>query len=82
MRASAALLCAIATLAGVATAAEPLRIVATIQPLGLVARELGGDRVAVSVLVPPGASPHTFEPQPSDVRSLAQAACRVTVPKA
>jgi zinc transport system substrate-binding protein len=73
MRAGAALLVAVATLAGVAAAAEPLRIVATIQPLGLVARELGGERVSVSVLVPPGASPHTFEPQPSDVQSLVHA---------
>jgi len=72
MRGGAALLVAVATLAGVA-AAEPLRIVSTIQPLGLVARELGGERVTVSVLVPPGASPHTFEPQPSDVRSLVHA---------
>jgi len=79
MRAGAALLVAFAALAGVATSAEPLRIVATIQPLGLVVRELGGERVVVSVLVPPGASPHTFEPQPSDVRSLVAARLIVEV---
>ena len=79
MRASAALLVAVATLAGATAAAEPLRIVATIQPLGLVARELGGERVVVSVLVPPGASPHTFEPQPSDVQSLVAARLIVEV---
>jgi len=71
VRRTAALLCVL--LASVATAAEPLPAVATIQPLGLVLRELGGDRVAVAVLVPPGASPHTFEPQPSDVSALARA---------
>ena len=69
----AVLLAALATLAGVARAADPLPAVATIQPLGLVLRELGGERVAVAVLVPPGASPHTFEPQPSDVSALARA---------
>jgi len=37
-------------------------------------RQIGGARVDVAVLVPPGASPHTFEPQPSDVAKLAQAA--------
>ena len=79
MRAGAALLLVVATLVGVAAAAEPLPIVTTIQPLGLVVRELGGERVVVSVLVPPGASPHTFEPQPSDVRSLVAARLIVEV---
>ena len=79
MRAGAALLLVVATLVGVAAAAEPLPIVTTIQPLGLVVRELGGERVVVSVLVPPGASPHTFEPQPSDVRSLVAARLVVEV---
>jgi zinc transport system substrate-binding protein len=61
-------------LAASAASAAPLRVVATIQPLGMLVRRVGGARVDVSVLVPPGASPHTFEPQPSDVAKLAQAA--------
>ncbi len=68
-----ALFAVLVTFSGVAQGAEPLPAVATIQPLGLVLRELGGERVAVAVLVPPGASPHTFEPQPSDVSALARA---------
>ena len=79
MRAGAALLVAVASLASVAALAEPLRVVTTIQPLALLARELGGDRVLVSVLVPPGASPHSFEPQPSDVQSLVAARLIVEV---
>jgi len=79
VRAGAALLFAVATLASVAALAEPLRVVTTIQPLALVARELGGERVLVSVLVPPGASPHSFEPQPSDVQSLVAARLIVEV---
>lgn len=51
----------------------PLPVVATIEPLGMLLRELGGSRVDVTVLVPPGASPHIFEPQPSDVARLAGA---------
>ena len=47
-------------------------VVATIEPLGMLLRELGGSRVDVTVLVPPGASPHIFEPQPSDVARLAE----------
>jgi len=71
--ARAAFVGALVTLTCVARAAPPLPAVATIQPLGLLLRELGGDRVAVAVLVPSGASPHTFEPQPSDVAALARA---------
>ncbi len=79
MSARAGLLVAFATLAGAAAAAQPLPVVTTIQPLALLVRELGGERVVVSVLVPPGASPHTFEPQPSDVQSLAAARLVVEV---
>jgi len=70
---------ALAALAGPARAAAPLPVVATIQPLGYLVREVGGARTSVSVLVPPGASPHTFEPQPSDVESLAGARLLVEV---
>src|SRR3990170_2378639 len=36
-------------------------------------REVGGDRVEVTSLVPAGADPHTFEPSPSDVKKVAEA---------
>ncbi len=48
-------------------------VVASIVPVGYVAQELGGERVKVDVLVPPGASPHTFEPVPSDMVKLQRA---------
>lgn len=57
-----------------AQAAAPLRVVATIEPLGMLVRAIGGARVTVVVLVPPAASPHSFEPQPSDVAKLVDAA--------
>jgi ABC-type Zn uptake system ZnuABC Zn-binding protein ZnuA len=44
-----------------------------VPPLAFLARELGGDRVRVATLVPGGASPHTFEPRPSDVIGLEHA---------
>jgi len=37
------------------------------------ARQVGGDRVDVSTLVPAGADPHTYEPAPSRVAELAKA---------
>lgn len=76
LRAAAALFVALSAVAATARAA-PLQVVATIEPLAMLVREIGGDRVEVAVLVPPGASPHTFEPQPSDVAALARAALLV-----
>jgi zinc transport system substrate-binding protein len=50
-----------------------LRIVASIFPLADVARQIGGDRVTVTTLLPPGSSPHGFEPLPQQVEALAGA---------
>jgi ABC-type Zn uptake system ZnuABC Zn-binding protein ZnuA len=65
--------CLAALAAAAPAAAEPLGAVATITPLGFLLEELGGERVAVRVLVPPGASPHAFEPRPADVAAVARA---------
>ncbi len=48
-------------------------IVATIGPLGALLREIVGDVVKVETLMPPGASPHTFEPKPSDLMNASKA---------
>ena len=39
-----------------------MKVAASIVPLADFCRNVGGDRVEVRVMVPPGASPHTFEP--------------------
>ena len=49
------------------------RVVATIAPLGEFVKIVGGDKVAVTVIVPPGAEPHTFEPTPSQMMEVAKA---------
>lgn len=59
------------TLAG--TPLGKLTIVASIIPLGDFCRQLGGEGVEVQVLIPPGASPHVFEPLPSVIAKAAQA---------
>ena len=61
------------TLTGTAAQAAEISIVVTVHPLALLLNEIGGDRVAVHVLVPPGASPHSFEPKPSDLVRVARA---------
>ncbi len=50
-----------------------VRAATTIIPLGEFVSAVGGERVDVSVLVPPGAEPHTFEPSPSQIRQVADA---------
>ncbi len=46
---------------------------ADIVPLAMICREVGGDRVEVEVLVPPGSSPHTYELSPGQVSFLSRA---------
>jgi len=53
--------------------AQPLKVVASISPIGDMVREVGGDRVVVRVLLPPGASPHVFEPTPGTAKDITQA---------
>lgn len=50
-----------------------ISVVTTIQPLGDFVKAVGGDRVDVVVLLPAGAEPHTFEPTPSQMRSIEKA---------
>lgn len=42
--------------------------VATINPVRAILSEIVGDRGDVIALVPPGASPHTYEPRPADAK--------------
>src|SRR6516165_6966170 len=44
-----------------------LQAVVTIFPLFDFCRQIGGDRVEVSLLLPPGVEPHEFEPKPEDI---------------
>jgi zinc transport system substrate-binding protein len=49
------------------------RIVATIAPLADIARRVAGGTWEVVTLVPPGASPHTWEPSPRDAEIFSKA---------
>lgn len=50
-----------------------VRVAVDIVPWAAICRELGGEQVEVKVLVPPGASPHTYEPSAGQVSFLARA---------
>ncbi len=52
---------------------DKVLVAASIAPLADFVRQVGGDRVEVELLVPPGASPHTYELRPSQLRMLSRA---------
>lgn len=56
-----------------------VRVAVSILPQAYFVERIGGDRVDVSVTVPPGASPHTYEPTASQMRDLARAQLYVRV---
>ncbi|MEA1959477.1 MAG: zinc ABC transporter substrate-binding protein [Chloroflexota bacterium] len=71
------------TLATIATAAscgggtpansDKLGVAVTLLPFADFVENIGGDRVEVTVMVPPGASPHSYEPTPSQMVALSKA---------
>ncbi|MGV8087340.1 MAG: metal ABC transporter solute-binding protein, Zn/Mn family [Candidatus Woesearchaeota archaeon] len=52
---------------------EKLSIVTTLYPLYEFSKEVGGDKVDVTLLLSPGTEAHTFEPRPSDITKIASA---------
>ena len=56
-----------------ASSAENISVITTIFPLSEFAQTVGGDRVKVDQLIPPGAEAHTWEPKPSDIVKLSGA---------
>ena len=50
-----------------------LQVAVTILPQEDVARAVGGDRVCVTVVVPPGVEPHTYEPSAGQIVQLSRA---------
>jgi zinc transport system substrate-binding protein len=55
------------------TTATVISVATTIMPLADWVKNVGGDAVVVTTLIPAGASPHTFEPKPTDMRRAAGA---------
>jgi zinc transport system substrate-binding protein len=60
-------------LAAAAPPGAKMLVAATIVPLGDFCAKIGGDLVQVQVLIPPGASPHAFEPPPSVMAKASRA---------
>lgn len=68
-----ALIAALAGVSGAAHAQEKLKVVASFSILADFAKNVGGDRVDVSMLVGPGGDAHVYTPTPTDARNVAAA---------
>lgn len=53
---------------------DRLQVLATTSIVADVVKQVGGDYVAVTTLLPLGTDPHTFEPRPQDAAAIADAA--------
>ena len=53
--------------------AEPLKVVASFSIIGDFARNVGGDRIALTTLVGPNGDAHVYEPKPADAAVMAEA---------
>lgn len=58
---------------------ESIGVVVTLPPIAQFVERIGGENVEVTVMVPPGASPHTYEPKPSQLVEVSKAKMYVKV---
>ncbi len=58
---------------------EKLDITVSILPQKYFVERIGGESVNVNVMVQPGESPHTYEPKPQQLRSLAEAEAYLSI---
>jgi zinc transport system substrate-binding protein len=59
--------------------AGPLQVTASLPPLAWLADRVGGGRIETTVMLPPGASPHAWEPSPRQMGGLTAADLVVAV---
>lgn len=68
-----ALLAGITAAVTIVGAAAPLSLLATTSILGDVVRQVAGELVDLTVLLPPDTDPHTFQPTPQEIALLSRA---------
>ncbi|SAI29914.1 periplasmic solute-binding protein [Bordetella ansorpii] len=71
--AAALSLAAVSALAAAPVSAKELKVVATFSIIGDFARQVGGDRIALTTLVPAGGDAHVYEPRPADAAAIGRA---------
>ncbi|HAK73247.1 MAG TPA: ABC transporter substrate-binding protein [Sporomusaceae bacterium] len=55
------------------TAGDKLKVVATIYPIYEFTKQVGGDKIDLAMLIPPGAEPHEWEPTAKDLIAVKSA---------
>ena len=58
---------------------DKINIVVSISPLAEFTEKVGGDKVNVAVMIPEGASPHSYEPKPSQLVKVSKADAYIKV---
>ncbi len=58
---------------------DKIGVIVSIAPQAEFVEKIGGDNVKVTVMVPPGANPHTYEPLPAQLSNVSQAELYVQV---
>jgi len=58
---------------------DRVNVVVSINPLVEFVEKIGGEKITVSIMVPPGTSPHTYEPTPSQLKNVSKAKMYVKV---
>jgi zinc transport system substrate-binding protein len=85
LRLALLLLLPVLAVAALALVVEPpaprgrVAVTASVPPQAWLVRRIGGDRVDVHVLLPPGTSVHTYEPSPQQMRRAAESRLLVEV---
>ncbi len=52
---------------------QKIKVITTLFPLYDFAKNIGQDKAEVTLLLPPGVEPHSFEPKPSDIAKINEA---------
>jgi len=52
---------------------EKVPVIASIFPVADMVKQVGGMYIDVTTVIPPGASPHTYEPKPSLLKKISEA---------
>ncbi len=68
-----------ASCGGQEPASNKLGVAVTLLPYADFVRQIGGDKVDITVMVPPGANPHSYEPMTSQMVALSKAKVYVKV---
>ncbi len=67
------------TITNTGSAGDTLKLIASITTIGDFVRQIGGNKVDITIMVPPGYEPHTYEPTTSQLIAVSNAVAYVKV---